>query len=1124
MSFKKRRFFLSVCILSALCTGVFASSSYAKEKSVLTEKVGETIELKKHVLSDETNGNAVQGADGLWYVVVENEETLLIPETPEVMSPSIKNDDEAIEVGVDKSRQRKADNAKDDVSDFEDIDVKDVRSLQSALNAEDFPFVDESEKKEASSTVEQDEIHEKTKTFFVERILEETKNMNDIPSGFKARNKAIVAYATSKLSTTLISPPSGYGWVFYIILNNGSSYTENYSTRKVINGKDAFCLEPGIATGVSYTSANLTSFLSVKQAERVSALVTAYRQTGGYNQTNYLATQLAIWDNVPTKPRSVSITPNWRTSIGNAKKVINNSATLIQQVTKFNRTSVTVNQGQNATFTITNSEKNVSISSVSNGGTAKISGKTITVNTNNATANQIKVVISKGVTEAQAKAEPQYVWNSGSAQKLVTGLYRKNVATLTVNVNRTGVLEVTKTGTVDGKPLNNVTFKIYDVKNKKDYKTGLKTNATGKLTVKDIPIGDYYLQETATVTGYTLDNSQYKFTITTKNTVSVPYKIAIKNNYSIAVSKTVSDSDEKNVINNTLFSDDSFSYEVLSSVIRKSGDKNLTKVQLTDRFDFSKVEVKEVLVLNEKQTNVTNLFDVKFDSTTGIVTGTAKATTLASADFYNHSYTLKTTLKFKESIFTEKKLDIKMIHNGKLEVGLLSVDSNNVSSVLPVYQMTVNHSIVDKSDKKTVLATMENTKIPLYRGEKYLFKAMSNGKFKINNKEIPFYFAEDLGDKEYNGKATSSQVVSFYYYSINHVIQLDEVTIDTKNFKNGLEAKVRSSLSSFIPNANANDLKAKIKLEVTPKKTQKVLYSKEYTLLELTTNDGIELKLPVENFLLADSKDDFSFKLIVVDKNSYSLSNFNEGQEFLSLEGYTASERMLTANSSKDAKLSYSGVVRTLVNRENPSKTEYDYETFNINLTAIKDVQSGYSREFNFIVNYQNPINKDTSEMPELETRLYVTENLLDTSMTLKKEKGLSYYEMEIVEADKEKTKQELSIKMPKIMIEEKTGNSYLSTSTNGSEYKLIEGGRGLYVPIWIDTLGVYSPEFQNVGVIGVNQFKFKVVNPMEVYAFMYATIGSKTVHKDSILLEPIYPDTKVPNGWTESQKKWLRN
>ncbi|MGF1996241.1 hypothetical protein ACQUFM_18950, partial [Enterococcus casseliflavus] len=72
----------------------------------------------------------VQGADGLLYVVADksDKEQLISSDTPQIAEKT-EGDFTAVEVGIDEKRQEKADQADQEIKDFDEIDLNDVESL-----------------------------------------------------------------------------------------------------------------------------------------------------------------------------------------------------------------------------------------------------------------------------------------------------------------------------------------------------------------------------------------------------------------------------------------------------------------------------------------------------------------------------------------------------------------------------------------------------------------------------------------------------------------------------------------------------------------------------------------------------------------------------------------------------------------------------------------------------------------------------------------------------------------------------------------------------------------------------------------------------------------------------------
>ncbi|WP_316377790.1 hypothetical protein, partial [Enterococcus faecium] len=56
----------------------------------------------------------------------------------------------------------------------------------------------------------------------------------------------------------------------------------------------------------------------------------------------------------------------------------------------------------------------------------------------------------------------------------------------------------------------------------------------------------------------------------------------------------------------------------------------------------------------------------------------------------------------------------------------------------------------------------------------------------------------------------------------------------------------------------------------------------------------------------------------------------------------------------------------------------------------------------------------------------------------------------------------------------------------------------------------------------GGNYISLDMNQNIDVYAYMYATIDSETKKDDELLLEPVYPESTLPDGWSKNEIDWL--
>lgn len=498
----------------------------AQEQTDTAKTDQEVAAVSEETFNKEQESTVVQGADGLLYVVADksDKEQLLSSDTPQIAEKT-EGDFTAVEVGIDEKRQEKADQADQEIKDFDEIDLNDVESLQSAVNSEDLPFIEEDQVAEelskAKDLEESEQILMQTRFFYAEEILNQTNNLNDVPSMLKESKVALLASVSKTVSETTINPPAGYPWLMYIVRSNGYSYTEDRGIRRTIDGKDAFCLQAGVTAAKTYTDAG-SSYLSTSQKETITSIISAYRELGGWanndaGKQRWMAAQILVWENSNEKPKSITITPNHKAGVTDWKSKMTTRAGQIRTRPQWDATSKTVYEGEKATFTVKNSwgDHNLYVESVSGGAKATISGNKLTVDTNGSTATKITVNMVKG--SKTNEKYPTTVWANGSYQKLVTGSFYVSTS-VTVNVKRKGTVDVLKVDADTKKPLANATFRFtYDGKT-----TDVKSGTDGKAKLGErLKAGSVVkVKEITAPSGYKLNGTEFSITVGENTNVS----------------------------------------------------------------------------------------------------------------------------------------------------------------------------------------------------------------------------------------------------------------------------------------------------------------------------------------------------------------------------------------------------------------------------------------------------------------------------------------------------------------------------------------------------------------------------------------------------------------------------
>ena len=498
----------------------------AQEQTDTAKTDQEVAAVSEETLNKEQESTVVQGADGLLYVVADksDKEQLISSDTPQIAEKT-EGDFTAVEVGIDEKRQEKADQADQEIKDFDEIDLNNVESLQSAVNSEDLPFIEEDQVAEelskAKDLEESEQILMQTRFFYAEEILNQTNNLNDVPSMLKESKVALLASVSKTVSETTINPPSGYPWLMYIVRSNGYSYTEDRGIRRTIDGKDAFCLQAGVTAAKTYTDAG-SSYLSTSQKETITSIISAYRELGGWanndaGKQRWMAATSLVWENSNEKPKSITITPYHKAGVTDWKSKMTTRASQIRTRPQWDATSKTVYEGEKATFTVKNSwgDHNLYVESVSGGAKATISGNKLTVDTNGSTATKITVNMVKG--SKTNEKYPTTVWANGSYQKLVTGSFYVSTS-VTVNVKRKGTVDVLKIDADTKKPLANATFRFtYDGKT-----TDVKSGTDGKAKLGErLKAGSVVkVKEITAPSGYKLNGTEFSITVGENTNVS----------------------------------------------------------------------------------------------------------------------------------------------------------------------------------------------------------------------------------------------------------------------------------------------------------------------------------------------------------------------------------------------------------------------------------------------------------------------------------------------------------------------------------------------------------------------------------------------------------------------------
>ncbi|WP_430530614.1 fusion protein (includes pXO2-28-29-30) [Bacillus cereus] len=347
-------------------------------------------------------------------------------------------------------------------------------------------------------------------------------------------------------------------------------------------------------------------------------------------------------------------------------------------------------------------------------------------------------------------------------------------------------------------------------------------------------------------------------------------------------------------------------------------------------------------------------------------------------------------------------------------------------------------------------------------------------------------------------------------------VGLRKIRIDTAPAENGLPVTVRLDKDIVYEDSN----KEKLNINLYDKADNKLVESKVYTIEELPE----EIKFKVDSkFLKKNNKRNYEVRFEKVNKESILIMN---GKEKVDTDGYTSSEETIKANAKESTELKYKGVIMT--EREVGKEMEVFYETLTIPLKRLPKQKTGYGYELKTEISYHNEL-----AIPnDIKAGALVDKKLIDSHLNYEKKEDNIIVPLEEtkknVTSDKKNT--DVTFELPHINVEQKTGNLFTDQQVKDKDSRiknaLKDGKRKLYAPIWAD-LGEYNLLIHSNLPIGANKVNFEVTQPLQLYAYMYGTMGSKTLKNDELLIEPVDPKNPFSNGkpagWSDEDVAWLK-
>lgn len=254
--------------------------------------------------------------------------------------------------------------------------------------------------------------------------------------------------------------------------------------------------------------------------------------------------------------------------------------------------------------------------------------------------------------------------------------------------------------------------------------------------------------------------------------------------------------------------------------------------------------------------------------------------------------------------------------------------------------------------------------------------------------------------------------------------------------------------------------------------------------------------------------------------------------------GYKSSEQVLTNVDLQNGRMSYTAPARTTVRRDGSSfgTVEVLDETVSFEFTPMQRTHTGYGVDTPFNLRFVSEINDRADEISmELETIETLADNYISEEFDITS--GLMRTELERTSRDAvDDQTTEYKFEFQNVYVQ-KAGRTGDHDFINGGEVfsdrqvqdghkalinEVRDGYRRFYIPIWHD-LGIFEFNYESTE-IGRNLITIDMTQEIDVFAYMYAWIGSPTVDDDALLMQPIFPCTQTPDEWSADEISWLRS
>lgn len=336
-------------------------------------------------------------------------------------------------------------------------------------------------------------------------------------------------------------------------------------------------------------------------------------------------------------------------------------------------------------------------------------------------------------------------------------------------------------------------------------------------------------------------------------------------------------------------------------------------------------------------------------------------------------------------------------------------------------------------------------------------------------------------------KKRNTYTLEFFYTKPALDLGLTYIRIDTDRANDGLPTKLEFDQQIIVPERwKDND----VTLTVYDRDRNLQVYQDDKVDVE-KLDKGVEIEVDAKHRKKGSSA---IYEAVITTNDKQEVVSGYATSAGIDTNAYVASERVVKAESVEDESttVKYSGVAMTERHLGEDVKEYKERMTGTIGKTV--DLISGYGFEATQEMTFETEV--EDHEVPKIKADAKVHTDISDGDYELKD--GRHVFKLDS-DDKKEDLSRETKFNMPKTYVDRLSGDVSLDKDKFENPK---DGGRKVYVPIWIDELGTYKYSVHS-NRLGRNHVKFDLDQDVIVDAYMFGHIDSETLDDDALLIEP---------------------